>query len=939
MLEMWRWSMRRVSVFVILILLLAIGVSVASAQNITWYSSDYKQKIPITISYSGTEDISDYYQINVTLDGVYYTLSGLLFTDADNETVFPFWNESELNTNIKVWVNVTGITNATDKVIWAYINGSDVLYANSNATFNFFDDFTSGGFTEVWDSGVIATGTQADTARNIIIDGNYLYAVSSSARKFVIYNISDPTNPSLESITDLTYNGIDIRKKDNYVFISCEVGVFVYNVSNVSSPSLVTTVDLGVRTHGMYLAGDYLYTCQHRADSFTIIDVSNPEAPVVRGKLNGTLYFNGAHDVVVDGNYAFVTNYQATAENYSLTVVNVSDPDNPVVVNGTAMGHQFSHLYKVGNYLYVGSHDPDTGLFVFDVSDPTSPVLVNEFLSGVNSIGYWIDLYDNYTIVAVAPKPPYKVYLIDISDRENPSLKSVVSTDLAVENVRVMGNYVYVSLEDVNTYEWHLRCYHLTEPASLSSGWSGIEFNGAEIAVTNDSLVLLSGADTSNGAGVVSSSQFSSGNYTIEAKVKREQSAGVGEPGLIVSFTDKTSQETTYYGYYDRKAGGSLYKYSTRDQMLKAEYDDAVVYGDSTIPDYGTNWTRVIVNYIHSAKQVKATFVYPDGSKYTLTTSGTNQLTTLYLQLYYAEYKQAGAASYCDWVFVHRYVEPEPIATVGTPHYGGGSKIGKNVTNLIGTNGLIDYGTAYPSELLDMYITPAVDIIKAYDADYDASTNTWTVTVHSDISQAVSFNISTGLANQEFNIYRNGSLIATVTTTSDGWLNWTYTGGFSTWVFTFEPAEEEEEEEVKEDWITVEPTSISVEVAKGSTKTESIKIKNNMDIPITVTLGFSGINRDEVYVTYPKLVYLNCKETKEVKVRFKGLKEGTYDGNLFVCANKCYRIPVTVKVKEFKPPIIVPTPPKPVIPGFEAIAALAAALVAFVAVLVLGRVL
>ena len=70
-----------------------------------------------------------------------------------------------------------------------------------------------------------------------------------------------------------------------------------------------------------------------------------------------------------------------------------------------------------------------------------------------------------------------------------------------------------------------------------------------------------------------------------------------------------------------------------------------------------------------------------------------------------------------------------------------------------------------------------------------------------------------------------------------------------------------------------------------------------------------------------------------MKVRFKGLKEGTYDGNLFVCANKCYRIPATVKVKEFKPPIIVPTPPKPVIPGFEAIVAL----VAFAAVLVLGR--
>jgi len=256
-------------------------------------------------------------------------------------------------------------------------------------------------------------------------------------------------------------------------------------------------------------------------------------------------------------------------------------------------------------------------------------------------------------------------------------------------------------------------------------------------------------------------------------------------------------------------------------------------------------------------------------------------------------------------------------------------KVPKGQVCWLWPNGSIEY-SAYPLELLDMYVKPSVEVIKVYDADYDASTNTWTVTVHSDISQAVSFNISTGLANQEFNIYRNGTLYATVTTTSDGWLNWTYTGGFSTYTFTFEPAEEE----VKEDWITVEPTSISVEVAKGSTKTELIKIKNNMDIPITVTLGFSGINEDEVYVTYPKLVYLNYYQTKEVGIKFRGLKEGTYEGVLFVCANGCYRIPVTVKVTKYIPPIIIPTP-KPAIPGFEVVAAVVA--VTAVVALRMGR--
>jgi len=64
-----------------------------------------------------------------------------------------------------------------------------------------------------------------------------------------------------------------------------------------------------------------------------------------------------------------------------------------------------------------------------------------------------------------------------------------------------------------------------------------------------------------------------------------------------------------------------------------------------------------------------------------------------------------------------------------------------------------------------------------------------TLSVSSSYSNSsVSFNISTGLANYPFSIYRNGTLYDTATTDANGWLNWTYDGGFSTWVFSFEPA-------------------------------------------------------------------------------------------------------------------------------------------------------
>jgi len=57
-----------------------------------------------------------------------------------------------------------------------------------------------------------------------------------------------------------------------------------------------------------------------------------------------------------------------------------------------------------------------------------------------------------------------------------------------------------------------------------------------------------------------------------------------------------------------------------------------------------------------------------------------------------------------------------------------------------------------------------------------------------DPSSVVEFRILTGNPNAKYLIYRNGSLYSSVTTDANGWLNWTYEGGFSTWVFTFQPS-------------------------------------------------------------------------------------------------------------------------------------------------------
>ena len=349
-------------------------------------------------------------------------------------------------------------------------------------------------FSQVWDSGTIATGTASDTARNQIIDGDYLYAVSCTAQRLVIYDISNPSNPVQKSLTSLGYYGVDVRKKGNYLFVSCNNGVQVWDVSDVTSPSLNNTIFAdGEYVHGMFLSGDYLYCCRHKLDKFVIVDVSDPTSPVVKGSLSGSTYFNGCHDVHVEGNYAYVTNYLSGTGEYGFVVVDVSNKDSPSVVGYAGEGHKNSHVFKVGNYCYVGSHQPDSGMRIYNVTTPSSPTCEGQYFTseGLN-FAYWIDDYDSNTLTAIA-RGSKKLYLIDISNPTSPFIKTSKLIDPPA-NVVYSGGYFYVSWAGGSTHDWHIRNYQLT---TASDSGEDVYLNGkcrtdfGDIRFTDDDGVTL----------------------------------------------------------------------------------------------------------------------------------------------------------------------------------------------------------------------------------------------------------------------------------------------------------------------------------------------------------------------------------------------------------------------------------------------------------------
>ena len=129
---------------------------------------------------------------------------------------------------------------------------------------------------------------------------------------------------------------------------------------------------------------DYLFVTSH-GSGIHVVDVTNPESPVLAGSLmggeGGIDLLGGIHDLdifVSDGNpYALMTG------DYGIHTIDMADPTSPVVVgtiNGTVGGHGLTTVYQsvvfglADGRIYSLVADYRTGIHIIDLTDPRLPV-------------------------------------------------------------------------------------------------------------------------------------------------------------------------------------------------------------------------------------------------------------------------------------------------------------------------------------------------------------------------------------------------------------------------------------------------------------------------------------------------------------------------------------------------------------------------------------
>lgn len=307
--------------------------------------------------------------------------------------------------------------------------GQDLIYCNGTE----WKSLKYGGMSVV-SMTFAPTVNTINTTKSIAISGNYAYLVSSSPAAFNVLDITSINNPQIvTSVADsnLSANS-DMVISGSYAFVAVGTKLIIYNISDPLNPTLTATLNdsANITTAGrITVSGDFIYiTTTQVSPSLVIIDVTTKSSPVYRGKVA----LSGIGDVAVSGNYAYV------ARNGSMSVIDVSSSTAPAIVS-TLTNTLFAGgkgIEVSGNFAYLLS---SPGLYagqisVIDISNKLAP----EYISGVGATttDYMEDLADielqgSYITVVQANGRNSTNYMstFDVSDPLKLKLMSVVAVE------------------------------------------------------------------------------------------------------------------------------------------------------------------------------------------------------------------------------------------------------------------------------------------------------------------------------------------------------------------------------------------------------------------------------------------------------------------------------------------------------------------------------
>ncbi len=275
-------------------------------------------------------------------------------------------------------------------------------------------------------------------AVSVAYDGMFYFITDNAVKTFL--HILD-VDEELTEIARMEFSGIpdvDLQVENGLLYFFADTLLRIVDVSDPENPYLRSSFYpvSPPRERHFVVEDGFLFTTDS-IGGLWIVSVENPDSPFVVSHVRDSFEYEG-NLILADSGYVYL------AGRYYLHVVNVTNPDSPVVERLMRIDDAtfFAAMKKVGDLLYL--FNQDSTLFLVDVSDPSSPAV--DTVIYLPSYAIYTKSVDREGDRIVARTNRGWIYLLDVSDPSAPVVSGYyrVPTDYieGLVDVVLSGNLV-----------------------------------------------------------------------------------------------------------------------------------------------------------------------------------------------------------------------------------------------------------------------------------------------------------------------------------------------------------------------------------------------------------------------------------------------------------------------------------------------------------------
>ncbi len=212
------------------------------------------------------------------------------------------------------------------------------------------------------------------------------------------------------------------------------------NTPDFSCLETKATLSFGSDQRAIAISDNYAYVVDSDDDNLSVVDISNPTSPAV---INSLAISSEPSRIAISGNYAYIISTGSD----DLKVIDISNPNTLSVIGSLNIGTTPRDISISGNYAYIVDSGSDD-LKVIDISTPSTPTQITSLSIGNAKA---IKLQGNYAYFITG----YKIEIIDISVPNAPSISGSLALGSGGElaDLGISGNHAYVV--DGNGYEFY----------------------------------------------------------------------------------------------------------------------------------------------------------------------------------------------------------------------------------------------------------------------------------------------------------------------------------------------------------------------------------------------------------------------------------------------------------------------------------------------------